>query len=69
MKDDYRIIRKLGKGGLSRVYLAVDRRIARKWTIKEICCDGKEYVFNSIYREVSLLKGIKNDKNKLYKII
>ena len=62
MKDDYRIIRSLGKGGMSRVFLAVDRRIARKWTIKEICCNDKEYILNSIYREVSLLKEIENDR-------
>ena len=80
MKDDYKIVKELGKGGMSRVFLAVDRRIAKKWTIKEIDCNEKDYILKSICHEVELLKKIRSvhiskiadvytDKNKVYLVM
>ena len=34
--DKYEILKLIGQGGMSRVYLAMDKRLNKQWAIKEI---------------------------------
>ena len=56
----YEIITIIGQGGMSTVYLAIDRRLNKQWAIKEIkkTMNGKE-------RKVQLIRITK--KNNLKK--
>lgn len=56
----YEILKLIGKGGMSFVYLAIDNRLRKQWAIKEIRSDGEDI-------EV-LLKGLENEANILKKI-
>lgn len=55
----YKILDKIGQGGMSLVYLAVNERVNKKWAVKEIRKDvGKNYeaVKQSMATEMELLK-------------
>lgn len=55
----YKILRKIGQGGASAVYLAVNERVNKKWAIKEIRRDGRISVplaKQSLASELHLLK-------------
>lgn len=41
--EKYQIIRMLGRGGMSCVWLAEDLHLKKKWAVKEIFKDSKEY--------------------------
>ena len=34
--DKYEILKLIGQGGMSRVYLAMDKRLNKQWAVKEI---------------------------------
>lgn len=34
--DKYEILKLIGQGGMSKVYLAMDRRLNKQWAVKEI---------------------------------
>ena len=34
--DKYEILKLIGQGGMSKVYLAMDKRLNKQWAIKEI---------------------------------
>ena len=40
--DKYEILKLIGQGGMSRVYLAMDKRLNKQWAIKEIEKRAKE---------------------------
>lgn len=46
LDDRYEIIREIGNGGSSKVYLVWDRHLERNWAVKEIrtasCCEGPD---------------------------
>lgn len=55
----YKILDKIGQGGMSLVYLAVNEKVNKKWAVKEIRKDvGKNYgaVKQSMTAELDLLK-------------
>ncbi|MCR4903504.1 MAG: serine/threonine protein kinase [Butyrivibrio sp.] len=57
----YKIISKIGQGGMSTVYLAINERAGRQWAIKEIRRDGTadfRIVKQSLVAETSLLKNL-----------
>ncbi len=60
--DKYEIIKKIGEGGMSTVYLAVDLRLKKRWAVKEIrkCGSGKddEIVVNSLLTETEIMKRL-----------
>ena len=60
----YQIIKKIGEGGMSSVYLAVDKRINKRWAIKEIRKEGDDarskIVISSASSEVNILKKLNN---------
>ena len=39
--NKYKILNKIGQGGMSTVYLAMNERANKQWAIKEIRCHGK----------------------------
>lgn len=57
--DQYRIIKRLGKGGTSSVYLAEDRQLHLRWAIKEIPAYGT-FVKKStgVWNEIQILKRL-----------
>ena len=60
--EKYEILTQLGKGGMSVVYLAMDRRLNKQWAIKEInkIGNGKndEVIINSLLAEANLMKHL-----------
>lgn len=58
----YEILKQIGKGGMSIVYLAMDKRLNKQWAIKEIkkTSNGKndEVIVNSLLAEANLMKRL-----------
>ena len=58
--EKYRLIRPLGKGGMSRVYLAEDIRLRMKWAIKMM--DIKDnYLLEAYIAEINVLRTVKHE--------
>ncbi len=54
----YEILKEIGRGGMSIVYLAMDNRLNKQWAIKEIKNDGSKSI-------QTLLKGLEREANIL----
>lgn len=57
----YKILNKIGQGGMSVVYLAMNERANKQWAIKEVRKDGKqdfEVVKQGLIAETDLLKKL-----------
>ena len=56
----YEILKEIGRGGMSVVYLAMDKRLNKQWAVKEIRKKGNgkndEIVVNSLLAEANLMK-------------
>jgi len=58
--EKYRLIRPLGKGGMSRVFLAEDLRLHMKWAVKVINC-SEEYLLESFMAEANVLRSVRQE--------
>lgn len=62
IEGKYEILKQIGKGGMSTVYLAMDKRLNKQWAVKEIRKQGKnrndEIVVNSLIAEANLMKRL-----------
>ena len=82
--DRYRIITQIGLGGMSTVYLALDKTLNKQWAIKEIKnIDDprkREVIVRSLVEEANLIKDFDHpaiprivdlidDQNKLYVVM
>lgn len=60
--DKYEILKLIGQGGMSKVYLAMDKRLNKQWAIKEIEKRAKdknnEIVVQSAIAEANLIKQL-----------
>ncbi len=60
--NKYEILKQIGKGGMSTVYLAMDKRLNKQWAVKEIrrTASGKndEVIINSLLAEANLMKRL-----------
>ena len=58
----YEILKQIGKGGMSIVYLAMDRRLNKQWAVKEISRKGfgknHEEVINEVPRDAEMMKAL-----------
>lgn len=58
--DKYEILKLIGEGGMSKVYLAMDRRLNKSWAVKEIEKNAKdknnEIVVQSAIAEANMIK-------------
>lgn len=58
----YEILKQIGKGGMSVVYLAMDNRLNKQWAVKEIRKKGSgkndEVIVNSLLAEANLMKRL-----------
>ncbi len=58
----YEVLKQIGKGGMSIVYLAMDRRLNKQWAVKEIrkTANGEndEVIVNSLVAEANLMKKL-----------
>lgn len=58
--DKYEILKLIGQGGMSKVYLAMDKRLNKQWAIKEIEKKAKdrnnEIVIQSAIAEANMIK-------------
>ena len=62
MGRKYEFIRELGSGGMSVVYLARDKKLSMRWTIKKIDVSGGEHIAESVKREALALRRLRTDK-------
>lgn len=60
MQEKYVLKRVIGQGGMSRVYLAVDIKLHKKWAVKEIDCSGgkDDYLVKALRAETNVLKRL-----------
>lgn len=62
IQDKYEILKLIGKGGMSYVYLAMDRHLNKQWAVKEIKKEAKgenaEIIVNSLLAEANLMKRL-----------
>lgn len=60
--DKYEILKLIGRGGMSKVYLAMDKRLNKQWAVKEIEKRAKdknnEIVIQSAMAEANLIKQL-----------
>lgn len=58
----YEILKEIGRGGMSFVYLAMDKRLNKQWAVKEINKKGNgkndEVIINSLLTEAHLMKKL-----------
>lgn len=58
----YEVLKEIGRGGMSVVYLAMDKRLNKQWAVKEIKKKGNgkndEVVVNSLLAEANLIKRL-----------
>ena len=57
----YEILKEIGRGGMSIVYLARDKRLNKQWAVKEIKNDGSkstETLLKGLEREANILKNV-----------
>lgn len=62
IEGKYEVLKEIGRGGMSIVYLAMDKRLNKQWAIKEIRKKGSgkndEIVVNSLLAEANLMKKL-----------
>lgn len=60
--NKYEILKEIGHGGMSIVYLAMDKRLNKQWAVKEIRKKGSgkndEIVVNSLLAEANMMKRL-----------
>ena len=60
--NKYEILKEIGRGGMSIVYLAMDKRLNKQWAIKEIRKDARdEYSkvnVQALIKEANLMKRL-----------
>ena len=57
----YEILKEIGRGGMSIVYLARDNRLNKQWAVKEMKNDGSkstETLLKGLEREANILKDV-----------
>lgn len=57
----YEILKEIGRGGMSIVYLAMDNRLNKQWAVKEIKNDGSKStstLLKGLEREANILKDV-----------
>lgn len=58
----YEILKEIGRGGMSVVYLAMDKRLNKQWAVKEIRKEGNgkndEIIVNSLLAEANMMKKL-----------
>ena len=60
----YKIIAKIGKGGMSTVWLALNTKANKQWAIKEIRHSGKngsDIVKQNLMTEIGILKRLEHE--------
>ncbi len=67
----YEILKEIGRGGMSTVYLAMDKNLNKQWAVKEIRKKGNgkgdEIVVNSLLAEANMMKKL--DHSALPRIV
>lgn len=62
LEGKYEILKEIGRGGMSIVYLAMDARLNKQWAVKEIIKKGSgendEIIENSLLTEAKLMKNL-----------
>ncbi len=62
IEGKYEILKEIGRGGMSIVYLAMDKRLNKQWAVKEIRKKGNgkndEIVVNSLLAEANMMKRL-----------
>ncbi len=60
--EKYEVVRLIGKGGMSSVYLVTDRHLGKRWALKEIQkCGGEpneKVIINSLLTEADIMKRL-----------
>ena len=72
IEGKYEILKEIGRGGMSVVYLSMDKRLNKQWAVKEIRKKGTgsrkdEIVVNSLLAEANLMKRL--DHSALPRIV
>ena len=67
IEGKYEILKEVGRGGMSVVYLAMDNRLNKQWAVKEIKRKGKnsenQIVVQSLLSEANLSEKVRPSKS------
>ena len=73
LKDRYKILKQIGAGGVSRVYLAMDEKMNKQVAVKAICfkdCLNTGTYINNYKREIDKVKRLDSPAiHKIYDVI
>ena len=62
IQEKYEILKLIGKGGMSKVYLAMDKNLNKQWAVKEIekraLDKNNEVVIQSAMAEANMMKKL-----------
>lgn len=60
LEGKYEILKKIGEGGMSYVYLAIDNRLKKQWAVKEVRINGQNInlMIERLVSETKILKKI-----------
>ena len=62
IEGKYEILKQIGKGGMSKVYLAMDKRLNKQWAVKEIRKkennENNEIIVQGLIAEANLMKKL-----------
>ena len=56
IENKYEILKLIGKGGMAKVYLAMDQNLKKQWAVKEI--EKKEIMLQSALAEANMMKKL-----------
>ena len=54
--DDLKIIKRIGKGGFSEVFQAIDNQTNKQYAVRLCKIDNKTYTFERAFKEIEICK-------------
>lgn len=60
LEDRFEILKQIGEGGTSTVYLAINQKLNQQWVVKEISTPRQSKITQRVLQEANLMKNLDN---------